>query len=89
MLQTHEQSGVSPLTVAVAKAAFPNSNLVMAIRDELGIVYTDDHFGDLFAKRGQPAESPAVLALVTVLQFAEGLPDRQAVDAVRGRIDWK
>ena len=24
-----------------------------------------------------------------VLQFAEGLTDRQAADAVRGRIDWK
>ncbi|MBV9898358.1 MAG: transposase [Chloroflexi bacterium] len=27
--------------------------------------------------------------MVTVLQFAEGLSDRQATDAVRGRIDWK
>jgi transposase len=27
--------------------------------------------------------------LVTVLQFLEGLSDRQAADAVRGRIDWK
>jgi transposase len=27
--------------------------------------------------------------LVTVLQFAEGLADRQATDAVRSRIDWK
>jgi transposase len=27
--------------------------------------------------------------LVTVLQFAEGLLDRQAADAVRARIDWK
>jgi transposase len=27
--------------------------------------------------------------LVTVLQFAENLSDRQAADAVRGRIDWK
>jgi transposase len=26
---------------------------------------------------------------VSVLQFAEGLSDRQAADAVRGRIDWK
>lgn len=26
---------------------------------------------------------------VTVLQFAENLTDRQAADAVRGRIDWK
>ena len=26
---------------------------------------------------------------MTLLQFAEGLPDRQAADAVRSRIDWK
>src|SRR5947207_15387091 len=26
---------------------------------------------------------------MTVLQFMEELPDRQAADAVRGRIDWK
>jgi transposase len=35
--------------------------------------------------RGQPAEAPARLALTTVLQFAEGLSDRQAADAVRSR----
>ncbi len=29
------------------------------------------------------------LALITVWQFLEELPDRQAADAVRGRIDWK
>jgi transposase len=29
------------------------------------------------------------LALVTILQFAEGLSDRNAADAVRTRIDWK
>jgi len=29
------------------------------------------------------------LALVTVLQYAENLTDRQAADAVRERIDWK
>jgi transposase len=27
--------------------------------------------------------------MVTILQFAEGLSDRQAADAVRSRIDWK
>jgi len=29
------------------------------------------------------------LALVMLMQFREGLSDRQAADAVRGRIDWK
>src|ERR1039457_839436 len=27
--------------------------------------------------------------MMTVLQFAENLTDRQAADAVRGRLDWK
>jgi hypothetical protein len=39
--------------------------------------------------RGKPGISPAQLAVVTVLQFAENLTDRQAADAVRGRLDWK
>jgi transposase len=30
-----------------------------------------------------------MLALVSVLQFVEGLTDTQAADAVRGRVDWK
>lgn len=29
------------------------------------------------------------LAFIPVVQFIEGLPDRQAADAVRGRIDLK
>jgi transposase len=32
---------------------------------------------------------PWRLALVTVFQFLEHLSDRQAADAMRGRIDWK
>lgn len=43
----------------------------------------------MFSERGQPAQSPSLLAFVIILQFAEGLTDRQAADAVRGRIDWK
>src|SRR5262249_11701657 len=48
-----------------------------------------DQFADLYPNVGQPAEAPWRLALVTILQFAENLTDRQAADAVRGRIDWK
>ena len=61
----------------------------MQVADRLGTIYHDAQFAALFPTRGQPAEAPARLALVTILQFAEGLSDRQAADAVRSRIDWK
>ncbi len=61
----------------------------MRIRDELGELFSDADFADLYPSRGKPAWSPGRLALVSVMQFAEGLSDRQAADAVRGRLDWK
>jgi transposase len=76
-------------TAQVARAAFPKGCLAIRIRDALGELFDDEQFAGLFAVRGRPALSPARLALVSVLQFAEGLSDRQTADAVRGRIDWK
>ena len=76
-------------TQRVARAAFPRGNLYMQVADHLGPIYHDAQFAALYPTRGQPAEAPARLALATVLQFAEGLSDRQAADAVRSRIDWK
>ncbi len=61
----------------------------MRMRDELGTIYEDHLFANLFSQRGHPAEAPGRLALVTIMQFAEGLSDRQAADQVRGRLDWK
>lgn len=76
-------------TQRVARAAFPKGNLYMRMRDELGEIYQDATFAELFPGRGQRAESPGRLAWVTVMQFSEGLSDRQAAEAVRARIDWK
>ena len=42
-----------------------------------------------FRDSGRAVEAPWRLALITVLQFMEELPGRQAADAVRGRIRWK
>src|ERR687898_309609 len=55
----------------------------------LGDIYTNPQFAPLFSHTGRPAEAPAQLALITIMQFAEGLSDVQAADAVRARIDWK
>ena len=76
-------------TQKVAKAAFPKGNVYLWIRDELGELYEDRLFSGLYPERGQPTLSPGQLALVSIMQFMEGLTDRQAADAVRARIDWK
>ena len=46
----------------------------------------DEAFEDMYAEDGRPAVNAVVLALVTVFQFLEKLPDRAA--AVM-RLDWK
>jgi transposase len=82
---------VSPVpeeTARIARAAVPKGHVYVQMRDVLGRIYTDEQFADLFATRGRPAVPPWRLALVTVMQFAEGLSDRQAAEAVRVRIDW-
>lgn len=76
-------------TALVAKAAFPKGNPYLTLRDELGTVFEDSDFEELFATVGQPALPPWRTALVTVLQFRENMSDRQAAEAVRSRIDWK
>ena len=77
-------------TARVAKATFPKGNVYMTLRDELTLWYKDSAYAHLFpSHQGRPAESPGMLNLIMVMQYAEGLSDQQAAEAVRSRIDWK
>jgi len=76
-------------TIEVARAAFPKGNVYLTMRDKLGPLFSDEAFASLFAWQGQQGISPGLLAMVTIMQFMEGLTDRQGADAVRSRIDWK
>lgn len=76
-------------TARVARAAFPKGHLCLTIRDRIGVLFDDEMFAPLFSARGRSAEAPWRLALVCVLQFVEGLSDRQAAEAVRDRLAWK
>src|SRR5918999_841034 len=89
MLRPMPIEPVPPETARVARAAFPKGHKYLWLADELDALFTDDAFLALFPIHGQPAQPPWQLALVTILQFAEGLSDRQAANAVRSRIDWK
>jgi hypothetical protein len=89
MLRPQPLPPVPVATARVARSVFPLGRPYLRVADELGDLFTDETFAALFPRRGQPALAPWRLALATILQFAEGLSDRQAADAVRARIDWK
>src|SRR5690606_29087147 len=89
MLRLSDSQAVPPETTRVARAAFPKGSPYLVLRDELGTVFQDEDFVDLYPRRGQPALPPWRLALVTLVQYRENLSDRQAAEAVRARIDIK
>ena len=76
-------------TARVVRAAFPGGHPYVHLADALGALFSDELFAGLYVDQGRPVLAPWRLTLVTILQFAEGLSDRQAADAVRSRIDWK
>src|SRR4051812_46410777 len=89
MLRPESICPVPVQTARVAHAAFPKGHPYLHLADQIDGLFTDELFVALFPTHGQPAFSPWRLALVCILQFAEGLSDRQAAAAVRSRLDWK
>lgn len=88
-MHPQELDPIPEQTRLIALACFPKQTLIMRLRDEFGAIYRDQDLVRLFAKRGRGAASPWRLLLITIMQALEGLTDRQAAEAVRGRIDWK
>ncbi len=70
-------------TARVARAAFPKGNVALWMHDHLGAFVHDIDLDRVYCLRGRPVEAPWRMVVVTVLQYMEGLSDRQAADAVR------
>jgi transposase len=89
-LRPQPLSPVPAATAAAVQAAFPKGNLYKELRAQFSTLYDDQLFADLYPPQGRPVEvAPWRLALVMVMQYIEGLTDRQAADAVRRCMDWK
>jgi transposase len=81
---------VPEATMAAVQGAFPKGNLSVEFRAEFGTLYDDQLVADLYPPFGRPvAVAPWRMALVVVMQYIEGLTDRQAADAVRRCMEWK
>ncbi|MGA5135502.1 IS1182 family transposase [Streptomyces olivoreticuli] len=73
----------------IARASNPRGTTAMWVRDRLDELFVDEDFAEWYPADGRKGLSPAWLAMVSVLQYAENLTDRQAAEAVRCRLDWK
>ncbi|MFJ9567970.1 IS1182 family transposase [Streptomyces fuscichromogenes] len=80
---------IPALTIRMARASNPRGTAAMWVRDRLDELFVDEDFADWYPADGRKGLSPARLAMVSVLQYAENLTDRQAAEAVRCRLDWK
>jgi transposase len=79
-------------TRRVAHAAFPKGALCLRLVEVLGQLYLDEQFAALFPTRGQPAASPARLALVLVLQYGVlvSRPGESHPEPLAGRVEnWR
>lgn len=71
------------------RAVYASSNFYVRVGDQLGAILAGLHVTDLLAVERPTTTEVPILALTTYFQYAEGLSDMQAVDALRHRQEWK
>jgi transposase len=77
-------------TAAVGRVILSQDNAYRQIGDRFDqLLPQESVFTPMYANTGRGAISPLLLALVTVFQMLEKVPDRVAAEMVRTRIDWK
>ena len=76
-------------TAHAARAVFNIENSYVAIGDQLDALLEGISLSALDIRHAFRPDMLTQLALLTVFQFAEDLPDRAASAALPGRMDWK
>ena len=88
-LKAQEPWSMPSETERIGRGLLAKDSAYRLIGDKLFAVLNERDFADLYPSAGQPGISPVILAFVTVFQFIEKLPDRQAAEMLRLRLDWK
>jgi len=77
-------------TTAIGRAVLKEDNVYRQIGDRFDELFPSEaEFASLYDTRGRGAMPPLLMALVTVFQMLEKVPDRLAAEYVASRIDWK
>lgn len=77
-------------TASLGQELLPEDNVYRLTGDEVNEVLDEmDELYEMYSVSGRGAVHPFILALVTIFQFLENIPDRVAAEWVVLRIDWK
>ncbi len=89
-LQWFVSRSVPDDTAAIGRELFRPDNLYRQIGDRFDEFCPDEkEFALLYEPTGRGAIPPLLVALVTIFQMLERVPDRQAAELVVSRLDWK
>jgi len=88
-LKVQEPWAMPEDTGKVGKVILKGDSPYRLIGEKLFERFHEQDYADLYSPEGKPGLSPVILAFVTVFQFMEKLPDRQAAESLRMRMDWK
>jgi transposase len=88
-LQKNWNHAIPADTAQIGLAILTEDDAYRLVGDEVNDFLGLEDFRWLYSEQGRGAICPIILALVTVFQFQEGIPDRVAAQWVVIRIDWK
>jgi transposase len=88
-MQTPFAARIPEETRRLVGPLLPGDSVYRLVGNEVDTIMSDGDFLDMYAVEGCPAVNPVVLALVSIFQFLEKLPDRAATEAAVIRMDWK
>jgi len=88
-LRERDLSAMPADIAAIGQQVLGSDSPYRVIGDQLADLVGDEQFAALYEPTGRAAVSPSLLALVTIFQFLEDLPDRAAAEQVVVRLDWK
>lgn len=88
-MQMNWNEAIPADTVQVGLAILAEDEAYRLVGDGVSELLSLRDFGWLYSQLGRGAICPIILALVTVFQFLENVPDRVAAHWAVTRIDWK
>lgn len=89
MLQAREVGAIPAVVQAWGARHLAQTDVYRVIGEQLADIVRDEEFAALYEPTGRQAIAPSVLALVTLFQYQEHVPDREAAKLVVARLDWK